>query len=374
MSASEHKSVQIRQHTDKKILSKAQKQFNTLSKKIEQEKKLLQEWQTQIPVLQQKSSVEYTPLFEDYTRMQLELVKVLDSAYDDAFFKKTDKSKLSYLITELLEQLMPEYGEQLKDMFNKYHGADFEEEQELQNTLMQDMMKSMFKEAFNLDVPDDLDMQSPEQMQAFAENARQQIEEQERLAAEAKSKRKKTPKQLAKEAREQEERQNISQSIQEVYRKLVRTLHPDREPDPEERERKTAMMQRVNIAYDKKDLLKLLALQLEIEQIDQAHLDDIAEDRLKYFNKILAEQLDELKLEIAQITMPLKANLNIPPFAEIKPQQMLHQLHRDIADIKASILSLKQDMQLFQNNQQLKTWLKGFKIPKQSYYEDDLFW
>ncbi len=373
MSTSSHKSVQIRQHTDKKILSKAQKQFNTLSKRIEQQKQLLQEWQTQIPVLQQKATVEYIPLYEDYSQLQLELVKVLDSAYDDALFKKTDKNKLSYLITELLEQLMPEYGEQLKDLFNKYHDADFDEEQALESALMQDMMKSMFKEAFNLDMPEDLDVQSPEQMQAFAENARQQIEEQERLAAEAKSKRKKTPKQLAKEAREQEERQNISQSIQEVYRKLVRTLHPDREQDPEERERKTAMMQRVNIAYDKKDLLKLLALQLEIEQIDQAHLNDIAEDRLKYFNKILAEQLDELKQEIEQITLPLKANLNIPPFAEIKPQQMLHQLHRDIADMKANIQSLKQDMELFQNTKQLKTWLKGFKIPKPIYH-DDLFW
>ena len=94
MSTSSHKSVQIRQHTDKKILSKAQKQFNTLSKRIEQQKQLLQEWQTQIPVLQQKATVEYIPLYEDYSQLQLELVKVLDSAYDDALFKKTDKNKL----------------------------------------------------------------------------------------------------------------------------------------------------------------------------------------------------------------------------------------------------------------------------------------
>ncbi len=45
-------------------------------------------------------------------------------------------------------------------------------------------------------------------------------------------------------------------------------LHPDREPDEAERVRKTELMQRVNEAYSKKDLLQLVALQLEIEQID----------------------------------------------------------------------------------------------------------
>jgi hypothetical protein len=56
--------------------------------------------------------------------------------------------------------------------------------------------------------------------------------------------------------------------------------HPDREPDPHERERKTALMQRANHAYGKNDLLKLLELQLELEHIDQpayTTLDDCSE-------------------------------------------------------------------------------------------------
>ena len=50
----------------------------------------------------------------------------------------------------------------------------------------------------------------------------------------------------------------MSQSIREVYRKLAGALHPDRESDPQERERKTALMQRVNQAYAKNNLLQLL--------------------------------------------------------------------------------------------------------------------
>ena len=49
-----------------------------------------------------------------------------------------------------------------------------------------------------------------------------------------------------------------SQSVRDVYRKLVSALHPDREADGAERERKTALMQRANQAYERNDLLELL--------------------------------------------------------------------------------------------------------------------
>ncbi len=51
---------------------------------------------------------------------------------------------------------------------------------------------------------------------------------------------------VAKESQQQVEEQQTSQSIRELYRKLVSALHLDREPDPQERERKTLLMQRIN--------------------------------------------------------------------------------------------------------------------------------
>ena len=60
---------------------------------------------------------------------------------------------------------------------------------------------------------------------------------------------KKTAKQRARDEKLKIEADETSLSIREVYRKLVSALHPDREPDPQERARKTALMQRVNQAY-----------------------------------------------------------------------------------------------------------------------------
>lgn len=86
--------------------------------------------------------------------------------------------------------------------------------------------------------------------------------------------------------------------MREVYRKLASALHPGREPDERQREAKTALMQRVNQAYEANDLLVLLELQLQIEQIDASQIANASEQRLKHYNKVLSDQLTELKLEL----------------------------------------------------------------------------
>jgi hypothetical protein len=75
-------------------------------------------------------------------------------------------------------------------------------------------------------------------------------------------------------ARRRRERESVdaSQSVRDVYRRLASALHPDREPDAQERERKTVLMQKANEAYAQGNLLVLLELQLAAEQIDRPHV------------------------------------------------------------------------------------------------------
>jgi len=93
--------------------------------------------------------------------------------------------------------------------------------------------------------------------------------------------------------------QGASRAMREVFRKLASELHPDREPDPDERVRKTVLMQRVNQAYAAGDLLALLELQLSIEQIDASTLAGIAQDRLAHYNHVLEAQLQSLQDELS---------------------------------------------------------------------------
>jgi len=220
-----------------------------------------------------------------------------------------------------------------------------------------------------------LDVSSPEKFHAFLRDLQEKETENQRHSVNSQTKRKKTKKQLEKENRLQQEEQNISQSIREVYRKLTSALHPDRESDPAERERKTGIMQQVNAAYAKKDLLRLLELQLQAEQIDQSHLNNITEDRLKSFNKILKGQLAELQLEIQQLQSPFIHQMNLSPDSVITPKVVLLRLRYDIREITANITTLKNELKIFQTPAILKAWLKNYQIPKQAEYDDlnDIF-
>jgi hypothetical protein len=81
--------------------------------------------------------------------------------------------------------------------------------------------------------------------------------------------RKKSAKTLAREALREQSALGGTKAVREIYRKLASELHPDRESDAAERARKTELMQKVNKAYEARDLLALLELQLRIEQIDR---------------------------------------------------------------------------------------------------------
>jgi hypothetical protein len=299
----------------------------------------------------------------------------LDRAYENKLFKKTDKAKLRHLITDITAELIAEHGlSELKDLHDKHSDVDFDTFQQEGDALAGDFLKTMMEDMYGVEIDGDIDLSSPEQMADLLHEKlqvrKEQEAEQQRKAEGRRSQRPKSAKQLAQEAKKQEEEQSISQSIREVYRKLTSALHPDREQDSAERERKTEIMQRVNVAYTKKDLLSLLELQLEAEQIDQSHMNNIAEDRLKYINKILKGQLEELQLEVAQVEYPFKLQLDVPPYIPLSPKRLLQELEANIRAIKHDTAKLKEELRAYQDLNVLKASLKGYRIPKEPSFED----
>jgi hypothetical protein len=367
MTTSNRKVVHIADKAEQKVLSKAQKQFNNLIKKIDDQKKRLREWQETIPQYNQRVEDSYQPLMDSFNNYRVEWLHSLDSAYDNKAFNKTDKKKLRHILEELSYELIFDHGkEELKELYNKYaEGSDFDNEKEMLDEVAQGMMKAMMQE-MGIEVDGEIDLSSPEQIQALLKEKMQEKENQQEQAEQGK----KTAKQLKKESKQKQEQEDVSKSIREVYRKLAASLHPDRELDEQERERKTRLMQKVNAAYAKKDLLGLLELQLEIEQIDQSHLNNIAEDRLKHFNKILKEQLDELLQEVEQIEYSFRLQINIPPFGYLNPKSLMKCLDNDMKKLQFNIKYLQADIKLAQNSTALKAWLKSYRIPKAS---DDPF-
>ncbi|MCO5398720.1 J domain-containing protein [Ralstonia sp. 21MJYT02-11] len=298
------------------------------------------------------------PLKRTHTELQIRMIHSLDHAYEFDGLTKPERRKISALIVDLAGDLIHEDAS-LKPIYNKYSGSDFDREAAAQAA----EMKSRLEAALGVDLGDDDDLHSQDDL---LQRARAHLQQQAAKKAAAASKREarraarqKSPKQLAAEAREEEEQAQISLSIREVYRKLASALHPDRETDPQERERKTRLMQRVNEAYDKSNLLQLLELQLELEHIDQRAINHLSEARLTHYNEMLKDQVRELDRQIHRAEMGFRHTYGVHPPGALSPDSVLPHLAANIEALRHSIRNTEQDLAAFDDLKQLRRMLKA---------------
>ena len=352
--------LRILPQQDQPNLSKSQKLFNTLVKKIEASRHDLARWQATMDIYRQKVASDYIPLLDKFKGLKADMVLALDQALDCHTLTKPERRFVAEVICRMAEPLVAKSDDAvMKAIYNKHSDMDFDAQEAAAAKSMQAAMSEMF----GVEIDDAANVSSPQDVldQVKLHLEKEQLLEMERQdeAQQRRSQRKKTAKQQAREDRQKADSEQTSQSIREVYRKLVSALHPDRESDPAERARKTGLMQRVNQAYDKKDLLLLLELQLELEHIDAATIAGLSEDRLKHFNKILKDQLAELEQEIAYLEQPMRQMFRLPPHLMLQPQGVMPRLLKDIAELQRHIRQIKRDIEIPGYPAVFKAWIKA---------------
>lgn len=370
----------------KALLTPTQKEFNRLISKISKLQQEAAAFDDVVLIYQKRASEELHPLMEEYNNYRSQMVELLDRAYDDKRIMASERKKLKLMLVELSQSLIQEYDnmEHLKPIYKKYSGSDYDEDDAEAEEYTAQMMRSFVEQMMGIDIPADVDVSTPQKMEAYlsermaTEGAAQQ--ERKRIAQEKRDKKPKTAKQLEqdkkraeKQQKKAEEAAKVTKSVREVYLDLVKTFHPDRETDAAERERKTQIMQRVTDAYERNDLLALLQLQLEFERIDQTHLENLAEDRLKHFNKVLRAQVRELEEQMWERHLTIATLFNMSPFQIANVHQVTVTLDKDIKLLKKTIKSIKQELQEFRSIDALKAWLKTVKTPKRNKEMDDLY-
>jgi hypothetical protein len=351
-----------------KLLSKSQKEFNRLIKKIEKTEQELTDYRAAATRLQERVQRDLSPLRRQYGEQLAQLVKIMDRAHDSAFFKKAEKKKLADWILKNTFALIDDYGlEDLKPIYDKYDEDGFDATNQMANEQIGESMRDMLKMMFGVELDEDADLSSPELLEAQikAKMAEKQMDfgqqEQERF-----TQRPKTKKQIEREDKQKLEATNITKAVRTIYMDLVKAFHPDRETDEAEKTRKTEIMHRITEAYEKNDLLALFKLQLEFNRIDRDHLDRMAEDQLKYYNKILKQQVAELEEELEQLQMQLQAMSGRQSYYMPTPTQIEMQLMTDINTLKRDIKDLKKDTKQLEDNDILRLWLKNYKVKRAS--------
>lgn len=350
--------IQISPKPDQPNLSKGQKTFNTLVKKIEASRQTLLQWQGVALTFEQKVAGSYAPLLKTFREGQAVMVRRLDQALDRKGLNKSERQVVQKVICQMAEHLFVDTGdESIKTIYNKHSDTDFDSEE----AAAVNSMKSAVEAMFEVDLGDGSELNSPEEILAHLHEQMEKdhlrrVEEQDQ-----RSRLKKTAKQRARDEKLKTEADETSLSIREVYRKLVSALHPDREPDPQERARKTALMQRVNQAYGKKDLLRLLELQLELEHIDAHTIAGLSEHRLKHFNKILKDQLTELQQEISHVEMPFRKQFHLPPHQPLPPTAVIAHLMREISELRHRMRLLEKELLMPNDLVAFKLWIKSVR-------------
>jgi hypothetical protein len=298
--------VSIAPGHNKTSLSRGQKAFNTLIKQIEKRRTRLRAWERVTPTFQKQYVDDLLPLERQSADLQVKMVYRLDGAFDQKGLTKTERRTISELIAQLAGDLIEECDDgQLKVIYNKHSQTDYDSEAAAE---LEDM-KLALEAMLGVELGDDIDMSSPDEVLQRAHARMEEQQAQEAAANQAReerrAKRKKSAKQLAAQAKQEAEQAELSQSIREVYRKLASALHPDREADPQERERKTALMQRANQAYGKNDLLKLLELQLELEAAGNQRRLDVSAMKHSRRQRRAARARSSTANGSAQLLLPL---------------------------------------------------------------------
>ncbi|NHZ93409.1 hypothetical protein F2P45_31030 [Massilia sp. CCM 8733] len=363
MTTSSHYPVRIAAAASAGTPSRARKQFNSLVKKLEAERAKLALWREELPKIQAVADREYRPLAEQFDACRKQLLVIYDQAYAHKSMGKKDKDKLQALICPMAWDLMQDDDDELvKEIYNKHSGRDYDQEMDEEKALMLKMVGSLT----GLDLDADAFIHSPD---AFFASLEEKMSAREHDARQAEPP--KAPKLSKREEKHQAEQAKLTQSVRDIFRKLASALHPDRETDPAERDRKTGLMQRANIAYAANDLLGLLELQLEVEQIDQTGLDNLGDERIKQYNRILSGQLDEVSGELFDMEMSLARDIGWESTRRPVPKTVLKMLRTEIAAMRAQIGQIASEIAAFADIGALKRWLKTLRIVDNSPFDDD---
>lgn len=146
-------------------------------------------------------------------------------------------------------------------------------------------------------------------------------------------------------------------SLRQIYRQLASALHPDREQDPAERQRKNTLMGEANAAYERKDLVALLRLQLQAELVDPDHLERVSAERLQSLTLLLKQQAAELDKRRQHEQQRWAATFDVSGGVVLKPQYLRQCLHAERLVWETAVRGAQADVLAVGELATLKPWL-----------------
>ncbi len=343
-------------------------EFHRLTDAIAAQRTVLQRWQQASADFHQQQAKALAPLLASQRAIDLDLLRLLDQAAHAGDLGRSDLQILHALVRDLAASLLRQGDEaELRAIHARHQPTDDLDDVDDLNGA--DDAKGPADESGQSDHGNDkptapAPSASPSPATAAADDDwMAQWERMEAAQSDTARQRERQRDQHKAASRRQRmtaapQPEDASQTIRAVYRKLASALHPDREPDDTQRQRKTALMQRVNVAYEARNLLDLLQLQLEIEQIDTQAIAAMGEVALRRYNAVLIEQLDELRQETADTERGFRTQLGLGHGAEPTATRITRAIREQSRALQQNIAYYQWELRELQDPRFFKQWLR----------------
>lgn len=340
-------------------LTPAQQRFNRLLKRIDTLSGKLQALIT----LADGHRVAYVNTLDPLERQQQDLMRrmalYLHGRLQQPGLSAAQKQVATEIVCYLSEALAMEGDAEMQALHDALSPDSLEDKSRDAADELQSMLEALLGVSLDEDGADPTPRTPEEVLRAGMEQVRaEQARLQEARAARPNARQRKAAQQSA----------DAQSALRTVYRQLASALHPDRETDPAEHTRKTALMSEVNAAYERRDLTALLQLALRVEQVDAGSVARMAQEKIVALTQLLKEQVAALEQDVWRMEQRLREEFTGSPHGHLTltAASLKRALREQQQDLQMQIAQMERELALVQNDARLKRWLKEQKAMSQS--------
>lgn len=338
-------------------LSAGQKRFNKLLQRIDKLQAQITQAQALADTYRLRYATALTPLREQQLAAMRRMALYLDERLARQGLKPAQQRDLVEILCSLCELLAASGDKAMAALHDKHSAKSLHDKHEEERAGMRAMMSGALGDRLDVDLEDE-SLDPLVRLEALlratqAQAAHEQAQEAARQQA-AQARKKPSVAQL-KAGQEQADAQTV---LRQLYRQLASALHPDRERDPAEHSRKTALMSEANAAYGRQDLVALLHIQQRIEQLEPGAIAEMPEKKIAAMTTLLKQQADALADELFGRHEQLRAAFDLdfdrtPTHATLQDNLALQQEF-----LQDELAQMDEDLALVQDDAGLKRWLK----------------
>ena len=287
-------SLLLQINNGKAVISKEQQSFNRLTDRI---KSLQVKIKKDTEMLGELNAYFHKKVSPEVKRLGEEKIKLSHLLHEKRSTEKISvhlNEKLDELIVQLLDDAFSvvEPDEKTKELYAQYNCNSYDEDLNVQKDEFVDMFSDMLFENTGIRIdPEELKKDNPD-FSKLDETMKEQFINNQQY-----SRKKKTRKQLQKEELEKKKEEIKNKSLRGIYLSLVKILHPDKELDEILKLEKEEHMKKVTSAYNNKDLMELLRLEIMWVTDHEKSLEDTPVDTLKIYIQLLKDQVKDLEME-----------------------------------------------------------------------------